>query len=131
MFQTTSVSASMSMIADKDDLASILDSLAKSLGVDPSMLALDGEIGSSIKLDGEIGLAPDYDTPAGRRAGEELVIKFKVYVTPQQMADIVAKLKDPSLVYKMMSDLQTRNPPVETTIRPIVVEKIAGLLPCR
>jgi hypothetical protein len=47
------------------------------------------------------------------------------------MADIVAKLKDPSLVYKMMSDLQTRNPPVETTIRPIVVEKIAGLLPCR
>jgi hypothetical protein len=116
MFQTTSVSASMSMIADKDDLASILDSLAKSLGVDPSMLALDGEIGTQ---------------SAGRRAGEELAIKVKLYVTPQQMADIVAKLKDPSLVYKMMSDLQTRNPPVETTIRPIVVEKIAGLLPCR
>jgi hypothetical protein len=80
------------------------------------MLALDGEIGTQ---------------SAGRRAAEELVIKFKVYATPQQMADVDAKLKDPSLVNKMMSDLLTRNPPVETTIEPIVIENIAGLLPYR
>ena len=105
----------MSMFADKDDLASILSSLAKSLGIDPSMLALDGEIETQ---------------SAGRRAAEELVIKFKVYATPQQMSDIDAKLKDPSLVSKMMSDLQSRDPPVETEIKPIVIGAIAGLLPC-
>ena len=104
------------MFADKDDLASILDSLAKSLGIDPSMLALDGEIGAE---------------SAGRRAAENLVIKFKVYATPQQMEIIDTKLKDTTLSSKMMSDLQSRDPPIETTIQPLVIEAIAGLLPCR
>ena len=106
----------MSMFADKDDLASILDSLAKSLGIDPSMLALDGEIGAE---------------SGGRRASENLVIKFKVYATPQQMEIIDTKLKDTTLSSKMMSDLQSRDPPIETAIQPLVIEAIAGLLPCR
>lgn len=103
------------MSADKNDLALILTSLAASLGIDPGMLALNGEI-------------EDGTMSAGRRA-QEFLIKFKVYATPQEMSAIDAKLKDPTLVTRMGADLQFRG--VNAELNPIIIEAIAGLLSCR
>ena len=106
MFGTTAVSASMAMTADPDDMAAILDSLALMLGLDPNLLELEnaGSTGS-------------------RRAAQAMVISFKVYATPEQMAQLDAALNDPSLASRMGADLQSRG--VSVDVQPVEISSIA------
>ena len=107
MFQTTAVSASMAMTADPDDMSAILDSLAEMLRLDPDLLELEnaGSTGS-------------------RRTAQAMVISFKVYATPEQLAELDAALNDPSLPTRMGVVLQSRG--VSADVQPAEISSISG-----
>ena len=66
IFESTAIAASMSMVADPDDISAVLQSLAEMLGVDPDLLEVEN-----------VAIGVDE-----RRTSHEITIHFKVYATP-------------------------------------------------
>jgi len=95
------------MTADPDDMSAILDSLAEMLRLDPDLLELEnaGSTGS-------------------RRTAQAMVISFKVYATPEQLAELDAALNDPSLPTRMGVVLQSRG--VSADVQPAEISSISG-----